>query len=113
MKKTIALIVLFISGLATHAAEIPEQPFKKLLADPVAVALVIVVVMLLITIFALLKVVNSLVLFAEQKAGITREEKVSGLDRLLQSLTRSTPVESEQDVLLDHDYDGIKELDNK
>ena len=112
MKKTIALIVLFISGLATHAAEIPEQPFKKLLADPVAVALVIVVVMLLITIFALLKVVNSLVLFAEQKAGITREEKVSGLDRLLQSLTRSTPVESEQDVLLDHDYDGIKELDN-
>lgn len=33
--------------------------------------------------------------------------------KLLDALTRSTPVEREQDVMLDHDYDGIKELDNK
>ena len=28
-------------------------------------------------------------------------------------LMRATPVEREQEILLDHDYDGIKELDNK
>jgi len=29
-----------------------------------------------------------------------------------QFFTRAVPVEKEQDILLDHDYDGIKELDN-
>jgi cytochrome c oxidase cbb3-type subunit 3 len=34
----------------------------------------------------------------------------SGLDKKI--FTRAVPVEKEADVLLDHDYDGIKELDN-
>jgi cytochrome c oxidase cbb3-type subunit 3 len=34
----------------------------------------------------------------------------SGLDKKI--FTRAVPVEKEEDVLLDHDYDGIKELDN-
>jgi cytochrome c oxidase cbb3-type subunit 3 len=33
--------------------------------------------------------------------------------KLMQMLTRTTPMESEVDILLNHDYDGIKELDNK
>lgn len=28
-------------------------------------------------------------------------------------ITKSTPIENEKDILLDHDYDGIKELDSK
>jgi cytochrome c oxidase cbb3-type subunit 3 len=32
--------------------------------------------------------------------------------KLLEMLTKSTPVEREADVMLDHDYDGIKELNN-
>lgn len=31
---------------------------------------------------------------------------------LMQKLTKSTPIENEGQLLLDHDYDGIKELDN-
>ncbi len=31
---------------------------------------------------------------------------------LVKKLTRSKAIEQEQDVMLDHDYDGIKELDN-
>lgn len=31
---------------------------------------------------------------------------------LIQKLTRSKDIEQEHDVMLDHDYDGIKELDN-
>ena len=31
---------------------------------------------------------------------------------LMQSLTKSSPIEHEAQLLLDHDYDGIKELDN-
>jgi len=33
--------------------------------------------------------------------------------KILNLLTASTPIENEADILLDHDYDGIKELDNK
>lgn len=32
--------------------------------------------------------------------------------KLIQYLTKTTPVEKEKDVLLDHEYDGIRELDN-
>lgn len=32
--------------------------------------------------------------------------------KLIQILTRSTPVEKEKDIMLDHEYDGITELDN-
>jgi cytochrome c oxidase cbb3-type subunit 3 len=32
--------------------------------------------------------------------------------KLLQKLTAAKPIENEHDILLDHDYDGIKELDN-
>lgn len=32
---------------------------------------------------------------------------------LMKKLTRSEPIENESFLLLDHDYDGIKELDNK
>jgi cytochrome c oxidase cbb3-type subunit 3 len=30
----------------------------------------------------------------------------------MQKLTKTEPIENEIDILLDHDYDGIKELDN-
>lgn len=33
--------------------------------------------------------------------------------KLMKKLTRSEPVENEMALLLDHDYDGIRELDNK
>jgi len=32
--------------------------------------------------------------------------------KLMQILTKSTPIEKEKDVMLDHEYDGIRELDN-
>lgn len=36
----------------------------------------------------------------------------SWAERLLRKLTRQVAVEKEQDILLDHNYDGIRELDN-
>ena len=32
--------------------------------------------------------------------------------KLMEILTKSTPIEREEDVMLDHEYDGIRELDN-
>ncbi len=36
----------------------------------------------------------------------------SAIDKLLKKLTKATPIEKESEVKLDHDFDGIQELNN-
>ncbi|MGV7107432.1 cbb3-type cytochrome c oxidase N-terminal domain-containing protein [Flavobacterium sp. U410] len=65
-----------------------------------------------IVIDAVDKVTYSL-LTDEQRKKLEEAQSVSFSDsKLMKMLTRSKDIEHEQDVLLDHDYDGIKELDN-
>ena len=40
-------------------------------------------------------------------------QKPSLWKQLNQRLTRVVPIEQEEDIMLDHDYDGIRELDNR
>jgi len=53
-----------------------------------------------------------------QEHGIETMEKLdlvskeSAWDRWVKNMTKAVPVEKEEDVMLDHDYDGIRELDN-
>ena len=48
-----------------------------------------------------------------QKKQLEEAQTVSFADsKFMKMLTRSKAIEEEADVLLDHDYDGIKELDN-
>ncbi len=52
-------------------------------------------------------------LLPEKKIAKAKTKKaLSRWARLEKKLTRSVPVEREADVMLDHDYDGIRELDN-
>jgi len=39
-------------------------------------------------------------------------ENISGWKKLMKSLTKAHDLGTEEDIMLDHDYDGIKELDN-
>ena len=53
----------------------------------------------------------------EQKAKLEIDSNLSLKERawyknLMQKLTKTEPMETEASLLLDHDYDGIKELDN-
>ena len=43
---------------------------------------------------------------------MTQQNNQSFWDRLMAKLTKSTPVEQESEVKLDHDFDGIEELNN-
>ncbi len=47
-----------------------------------------------------------------QLAETASVETSRGLKGVLKQLWGSKPIEEEKDILLDHDYDGIKELDN-
>ena len=53
----------------------------------------------------------------EEKQKRLAEENLSFTEsawykKMMQMLTKSTPISADADMLLDHDYDGIKELDN-
>ncbi len=53
----------------------------------------------------------------EEKAKLKESENQSIQEQiwfknLMRKLTRTVPIEEEESLLLDHDYDGIKELDN-
>lgn len=53
----------------------------------------------------------------EEKERLNAEEELSITEskwykKMMKMLTKSTPIASEGELLLDHDYDGIKELDN-
>jgi len=47
-----------------------------------------------------------------EKDGITPEPSNAWIQRLLKSWTKAKAVEEEQEIVLDHNYDGIRELDN-
>jgi cytochrome c oxidase cbb3-type subunit 3 len=69
-----------------------------------------------ITVSAIDKITYQL-LTEEQKAKLEEVAQLGFKDsqwyaKLVKALTKSEPIENEGQLLLDHDYDGIKELDN-
>jgi len=69
-----------------------------------------------ITVSAIDKI-TYLLLTEEQKARLEEISSVAisnseWMKKLMKALTKSEPIENEGQLLLDHDYDGIKELDN-
>ncbi|MFA4923127.1 MAG: cbb3-type cytochrome c oxidase N-terminal domain-containing protein [Ignavibacteriaceae bacterium] len=66
-------------------------------------------------IFFILVIATFLVLFLyhEKEPSKTGPSFKTLLIQLKDKLIDAAPVEKEQDILLDHDYDGIRELDNK
>ncbi|MCK9426854.1 MAG: c-type cytochrome [Ignavibacteriaceae bacterium] len=66
-------------------------------------------------IFLLLVLIIFIVLFFNHEKTSEREAKPilkPVFSKLYYKLIDATPVEKEKDILLDHDYDGIRELDN-
>ncbi len=107
---------------AEKPAEVVQIP--KMFFDPVTYIWLLPGVILLVTIYTLSKTVNHLTRVIEGQHGrtsteatateaarIARENSLWG--KLMKVLVRSVPIEKEADVMLDHNYDGIRELDNQ
>ena len=80
----------------------------------IGLVLVISVLVLLVAIYTLF-VVKTILLQEQAKGeeeGAAVAEEINIWKKIFQSLTMATPIEKEQDILLDHNYDGIRELDN-
>ena len=87
---------------------------ETLLYVVIGLVILISVLVLLVAIYTLF-VVRTILLQEQVKAEAEGAEivpEVSVWKKLSKSLTRATPIEKEADILLDHNYDGIRELDN-
>ena len=80
-----------------------EQLFQIIMLGILTIFTLILLVVV-VNIFMTLKAV------VHEKAGVPYEPFT--LEKWWKSLTGAVPIEREEAILLDHDYDGIKELDN-
>ncbi len=97
----ILLISILVSAFSfTQAAGQSDYPPGYY--DIIAVALVIIVMIAFL----------GLIYFESRKDRELKQGE-SLWDKVKYMLTRSTPIEKEADILLEHEYDGIRELDNR
>jgi len=97
-KSLLAFAMLFLSQ--TFAGG--ESDFPPNYYDTVALILLLVIVITLLSI-----------IYYEGKPKVVKEKKASIFSKLNQIITKSTPIEREKEIMFDHDFDGIKELDSK
>jgi cytochrome c oxidase cbb3-type subunit 3 len=117
--------VIYFNVYSQNTSDPPVQKigdfwtsFPHYLEDPLFWLSVIMIILIGTTVFALYQSVNALSVKKKSAAPIPVQEaskvkKVSPWMKLMDILTKSVPVEQEKDVMLDHNYDGIRELDNK
>lgn len=122
MKKLIPpyIRVLFIffsvMGVMEYLIDSGDQP--AFIKYPMVGVFLLILLFLLIAIEITLSAVDKisyLLLSEEEKAKLAHEESLGENDwykKMMKSFTQSVPIEEEKQLLMDHDYDGIKELDN-
>jgi cytochrome c oxidase cbb3-type subunit 3 len=114
------LLLLAFSGAALSStaqeaeAAVPEAPiFPEFLQDQNTLALLILNLALLgafIYMVRLLKNVVAMLMPEIEEIPQVEEEKQTST--VMHALTDAVPVEREHEVMMDHEYDGIRELDN-
>ncbi|MEN9907858.1 MAG: hypothetical protein RLZZ540_999 [Bacteroidota bacterium] len=114
----VPVIFFIIFGAMEYFIDSGDRPaFVKY---PMINIVLLVVLLLLIAIEIIISAVDNIVyqiLSEEEKAKIAAEENLTikesaWFKNLMSKLTRTVPIENEASLLLSHDYDGIKELDN-
>lgn len=68
-----------------------------------------------IAVFLIITIASGFIalIYFEAKKHIVKTKEESVFARFKQYITRSAPIDKENEIMLDHDYDGIKELDNR
>lgn len=111
--KTASVTLLFLSFAgSTYAAGDFNPPYIN--AGNLETLLLVLNGTILLIIFILLGTVKSLVKSMKNAAGTDDipDPETEKRNSFMQLLTDSVPVEREEEVMTDHDYDGIVELDN-
>ena len=121
MKKIAMTIGAFTITFAS-IAQVASNENPNFLHDPMLPYYAVTAVMLLVTLmvfavaFYTIRLVNVITKQAPldnaAKSGMKVTRPPSWWDRLMQRMNASIPVEQEKEIELEHNYDGIRELDN-
>lgn len=112
-QSTVYVIFVVITFLALAKSFMVYQNPFDLYENP----LVWIALIGFVLVIALKEVVNVMAInraktLQDEKDGVKPEEQVAWYTNLLKSWTKAKAVEEENEIVLDHNYDGIKELDN-
>lgn len=116
----IRVLVIFFAVFAAMEYFINSGNQPAFIKFPMVSLFLFVFLFLLIAIEITVHAVDTItyqLLTEEQKAKLGETKSVSlkensFFQKIMKFLTKSQPIENEPQLLLDHDYDGIKELDN-
>ena len=120
-KKSSATILLMLIGFTAMAqTEMPQakNTLPNWIFNPDLYLFGMLLFLMLYAVFVLYRVNIKLIRFLSPEAFPEKDVKVEKvkqpvlLDRILTKMNASVPLAKEEDIMLDHDYDGIKELDN-
>lgn len=91
------------------------EQIAETLNNPLAWGFAVICLFLLLALFVLNKALNTIKAVTLKAQGVVepmKNEEAEETSALLKTLTDTVPIERESEIMLDHDYDGIKELDN-
>jgi len=120
-KKSSAIIVLLLVGFASMAqTETPPatNTLPPWIFNPNLYLFALLLFVMLVVAQVLYKVNIKLIrhlspeAFPNKKIVAEAEKQPNVLERFIAKMNDSVPIAKEADIMLDHDYDGIKELDN-
>ena len=118
LKKIFYSFIITVGALVFNPQETRAQGSEAnvdqdVLLISILVLLGFIIIVLIVVIFYLQSMNRRLMLEEASRGGIEETSAASEWwSALMAKLTRSVPVEKEADLLLDHNYDGIRELDN-
>ncbi len=110
----VPVIFFIIFGLVEYFIDSGEQP--AFITYPAVVLFLLLVLILLIGIEAIIGALENVMIQSldeKAKARFLKEKKSSNwIMNTYKKLAGGKPIEQEGEIILDHNYDGIKELDN-
>lgn len=114
----VPVVFFFIAGLVEYFVDSGDQP--ALMEQPAIMLFLLLVLLILLAIEAIVgSMDNILYQSLDEEAKIRYDLKraetpkfVRWLKRAYNKLLGTKPIEEEGEIILDHNYDGIKELDN-
>jgi len=118
-KAILLLICLSIPSLHAFAADadtakaaVVEAPYISGLANTDFYVLMGVLALELLIVFGLVFYIKSMARAISTRPAATKESKKKARAAFWDRFHAVVPIEKEKDIMLDHDYDGIHELDN-
>ena len=126
-KKAFLIVTTLASAIPVFAqdavTQVQQNKIPDIFFDSAFYVITLVGIIVIIAFLTLLRVIKTLTNVLQDKnetvyleEAITTEavriKKENWLVKIWKSINDATPLEEEDAILLDHDYDGIKELDN-